>query len=144
MNLSAINWLAVFLCTLVYLIAGALWFGGGKKAFFPAWRKAMVKSESFAPGGELSPAVLWPLTVIAAILQAVFMALMVNAIGSLMSGGPTLSLGALLGFMFWLGFVAPASLTNKLFAGHLKAWALETGNHLLDYVLMGAILGAWR
>jgi len=144
MNFSAINWLGVVLCVLVYLSAGALWFGGGRYAFFPAWRKAMDKSESFAPGGGLSPAVLWPLTVLSAILQAVLLAVMVNVMGSLTPGGPTLGSGALAGFILWLGFVAPASLTNKLFAGHLKAWVLETGNHLLDYVLMGAILGAWR
>lgn len=144
MNFSLINWLAVSVCVLVYLMAGALWFGRGKNAFGRAWWKAMDKSESFAPGGELSPGVLWPLTVLSAIVQAVFMALMVNAMGSLTPGGPTLGSGALAGFMLWLGFVAPASLTNKLFAGHLKAWALETGNQLLDYVLMGAILGAWR
>ncbi len=144
MNFSSTNWLAVVLCVLVYLIVGALWFGGGKNAFYPAWLKATGKSESHAPGGGLSPAVLWPLTVLSAIVEAVFMALMVNALGSLTPGGPTLGSGALAGFMLWLGFVAPASLTTKLFAGHLKAWVLETGNQLLDYVLIGAILGAWR
>ncbi len=143
MNFSSINWLAVIVCVLVYLMAGGLWFRGWS-AFYHAWLKAMGKPENFSPGGRLSPVVLWPLTVLSAIIQAVFMALMVNAIGSLTPGGPTLGSGALAGFMLWFGFVAPASLTNKLFAGHLKAWVLETGNHLLDYVLMGAILGAWR
>jgi uncharacterized protein DUF1761 len=152
MNFSSINWLAVIVCVLVYLIVGGLWFnivgrlwfGGGKSAFYPAWREAMGKPESHAPGGGLSPAVLWPLTVLSAIIQAVFIALMVNALGSLTPGGPTLGSGILVGFILWLGFVAPASLTNKLFAGHLRAWVLETGNQLLDYVLMGAILGGWR
>lgn len=144
MNFSSTNWLAVVLCVLVYLIAGALWMGGGTKAFYPAWLKAMGKSESFACGGGLSSVVLWPLTLLSAIVQAVFMALMVNLMGSMSPGGPTLGSGALAGFILWLGFVAPASLTNKLFAGHLKAWVIETGNQLFDYVLMGAILGAWR
>jgi len=36
------------------------------------------------------------------------------------------------------------SLTNKVFAGQLKAWMLETGNHLIVFVLFGAILGAWQ
>ncbi len=144
MNFNSINWLAVVLCILVYLTVGALWFGGRKKAFYPAWLKAMGGSERNGPAQGSSPAVLWPLTVLSAIVQAVFMALMVNAMGILTAGGPTLGLGALAGFILWLGFVAPASLTTKLFAGHVKAWALETGNQLLDYVLMGAILGAWR
>ncbi len=144
MNFNSINWLAVALCALVNLIIGALWFGGGRKAFFPAWRKAMGKSESYTTGGELSPAVLWPLTVLSVIVEAVFMALMVNALGSIMPGGPTLGSGTLTGFILWLGFVAPTSLTNKLFASHPKAWVIETSNHLVDFVIMGAILGAWR
>jgi hypothetical protein len=47
--------------------------------------------------------------------------------------------------MMWFGFVAPTSLANKLFAGHgFKVWAIEVGNHLLNFLLFGAILGAWR
>lgn len=80
---------------------------------------------------------------LASFVQAVFMALMVNAMGSL-TGGVSLASGALAGFMLWLGFVAPSSLTNKLFSGQLKAWLIEVGNHLVTFVVMGAILGAWR
>ena len=47
--------------------------------------------------------------------------------------------------LLWLGFVAPTYLVNKLFAGHgLKVWAIEVGNHLVNFILFGAILGAWR
>ena len=72
------------------------------------------------------------------------MSLMVTAMGSL-AGGATVASGALAGFMLWLGFIAPTYLVNKLFAGHgLKIWAIETGNHLVNFLLFGAILGAWR
>ena len=72
------------------------------------------------------------------------MALLVNAMGS-MAGGATLVSGVTTGFLLWLGFVAPTNLVNKLFAGHgLKIWAIEAGNHLLNFVVFGAILGAWH
>jgi len=72
------------------------------------------------------------------------MSLMVTAMGSL-AGGATLASGVLAGFMLWLGFIAPTYLVNKLFAGHgLKIWGIETGNHLVNFLLFGAILGAWR
>ena len=59
--------------------------------------------------------------------------------------GATLASGATVGFVLWLGFVAPTYLVNKLFAGHgLKIWAIEVGNHLVNFVLFGAILGAWH
>jgi hypothetical protein len=78
-------------------------------------------------------------------VQAVAMSFMVTAMGNMMPGGPTLATGASIGFMLWLGFIAPTYLVNKLFAGHgLKIWAIEVGNHLVNFVLFGAILGAWR
>jgi hypothetical protein len=61
-----------------------------------------------------------------------------------LTGGASLVSGAAAGFLLWLGFVAPSSLTNKLFADRLKAWVIEAGNHLVTFVVMGAIVGAWR
>ena len=84
------------------------------------------------------------LTLLYSFVQAVAMALMVNAMGGLMGGVTWLS-GAGTGFMLWLGFIAPTYLVNKLFAEQsLKIWAIEIGNHLVNFVLFGAILGAWR
>ncbi len=142
MNFSSINWLAVVVCVIVSMVVGSAWFN--QKTFFPIWWKAIGKSESDGPGMTGAMGMTWGLTILASFVQVVFMALMVNAMGSIMPGGPTLGSGALTGFLLWLGFVAPTSLTNKLFAGQLKAWVLEAGNHLIDFVLFGAILGAWH
>ncbi|MGC1376838.1 MAG: DUF1761 domain-containing protein [Anaerolineales bacterium] len=141
MNLGSINWLAVVACVIVSMIVGSLWFN--QKTFFPIWWKAIGKTDKDEPG-MLPMGMTWVLTIVASFIQAVFMALLVNAMGSMTSGGATLGSGALTGFLLWLGFVAPASLMNKLFAGQLKAWALETSNHLITFVLFGAILGAWH
>jgi hypothetical protein len=87
----------------------------------------------------------WGLTILAALVQAVFLAVLVNGIGQMMPGGATLASGVEIACFAWLGFVVPTSLVNKLFAGiSLKAWAIEVGNHLLNFAVMGAILGAWR
>jgi len=83
---------------------------------------------------------IYVFTIIAALVQAVFVSFMVNTMGS-----TTVASGATAGFMLWLGFVAPTNLVNKLFAGHgFKVWAIEAGNHLVNFLLFGAILGAWR
>jgi hypothetical protein len=123
------------------MVVGSLWYN--PKTFYPAWWKAIGRSEKDVPGMQ-NMGMTWGLTVLASFVQAVFMALMVNAMGSMTPGGPTLASGAMAGFLLWLGFVAPSSLTNKLFAGQLKAWVIEVGNHLVTFVLFGAILGAWR
>jgi hypothetical protein len=138
MDFSSINWLAVVACVVFSMVSGSLWFG--PKTFFPIWWKAIgMKEGDTATGSPLT----WALIIVSSVVQAVFMALMVTAMGSL-TGGATLASGATAGFMLWLGFVAPTGLANKLFSSQLKAWAIETGNHLINFVVFGAILGAWR
>ena len=141
MDFSAINWLAVVVCVIISMISGSLWYN--PKTFFPIWWKGIGKSEQDTPGSS-NMALTWGLTVVSSIVQVVGMAFMVNAMGGLM-GGVTWLTGLGTGFMIWLGFVASTSLTNKLFAGHgLKVWAIEAGNHLVNFLIFGAILGAWR
>jgi hypothetical protein len=142
MNIGSINWLAVIACVIVSMISGSLWYN--PKTFFPIWWKGIGKGEDDAPGTE-NMGMTWGLTVFSSFVQAVAMSLMVTAMGSLMSMGISAGSGALTGFMLWLGFIAPTYLVNKLFAGHsFKVWAIEVGNHLVNFVLFGAILGAWR
>lgn len=139
MDFSSINWLAVLLCVLASMVIGGVWFS--PKMFFPAWWKAVGKGDADASNSSMSMGMVWGGTVLASVVQAIFMGLMVNAMGS-MSGGATWSTGAIAGFFLWLGFVAPSSLTNKLFADRFQAWLYEVGNHLVTFIVMGAIQGA--
>ncbi len=141
MDFSNINWLAVLVCVVVSMVSGSIWYN--PKTFFDIWWRGIGKPEGERPGTE-NMGLTWGLTILSSFVQAVFMALMVNAMGS-MSGGATLVSGATTGLLLWLGFIAPTYLVNKLFAGHgFKVWAIEVGNHLVNFVLFGAILGAWR
>lgn len=140
MDFGSVNWLAVVACVVASMIIGGVWFG--PKTFFPIWWKAIGKSDSADPSGSsIGMGMTWGMIVLCSFVQAVFMSVFVNTMGSL-TGGTSLASGALEGFMLWLGFVAPSSLTNKLFADRLKAWLLEAGNHLVTFVVMGAIAGA--
>lgn len=142
MDFSSINWLAVIACVVVSMISGSLWYS--PKTFFEIWWKGIGKTDADRPGTKGSMAITWTLTVLSSVVQAVFMALMVNAMGKLYGGATVLS-GMLTGLILWFGFIAPTYMVNKLFAGHgLKIWAIEVGNHLVNFVLFGAILGAWR
>ena len=136
MDLGSINWLAVVVCVIVSMVSGSLWFN--PKTFYPAWWKAIGRSESDAPGMQ-NMGMVWGGTILSSFVQATSVALMINTMGSM-----TVASGAMAGFMLWLGFVAATSLTNKLFAGQLKAWVIEQGNHLVNFLLFGAILGAWH
>lgn len=143
MDFGSINWLAVVVCVIVSMISGTIWYN--PKTFFPIWWKGIGKREGEEPGMAGNMGMTWTLTVLSSLVQAIFMALLVTALGDVLGDGPTLMTGITTGFVLWLGFVAPTSLVNKLFAGHgLQVWAIEIGNHLINFVLFGAILGAWR
>ena len=134
MDFGSINWLAVLVCVVLAMISGFVWYH--PKLFFPAWWAGIGKS---GEPGNPNP-MIFVFTILAAVVQAVSLAFMVKLMGS-----TTAASGALAGFMLWLGFVAPTNLVNKLFAGHgFKVWAIEAGNHLLNFLLFGAILAAWR
>ena len=143
MDFSSINWLAVLLCVVASMIIGSIWFS--PKVFYPAWWKAIGKTDKdmqdMSKGSASGMWATWGGVIVSSLVQAIFMNLMVNAMGS-MSGGSTLASGAMAGFFLWLGFVAPSSLTNKLFADRVPAWIYEAGNHLVTFVVMGAIAGA--
>lgn len=136
MDFGSINWLAVIACVVVSMVSGSIWYN--PKTFFPTWW-AVVGGGRSQPGME-NMGMTWALTVVSSFVQAVSMAFMVNFMGSTTAGS-----GALTGFMLWLGFIAPTYLVNKLFAGHgLKIWTIEIGNHLINFLLFGAILAVWR
>src|ERR1700731_987130 len=53
--------------------------------------------------------------------------------------------GMKVGLAVWLGFVTTVQLTNSLFSRQpAKLYAINTGYQLVCYLIMGAILGAWR
>ena len=136
MDFSTINWLAVIVCVVISMISGSIWYN--PKTFFPMWWK-VVGGGREQPGME-NMGMTWGLTVLASFVQAVAMAFMVKAMNS-----TTIASGAMTGFMLWFGFIAPTYLVNKLFAGHgLKIWAIEIGNHLVNFVIFGALLSVWH
>jgi hypothetical protein len=85
MDFSAINRLAVLFCVTVSMISGSLWYN--PKTFFPVWWQVVGKGQT--PGLQ-TMGMVWAITVLAAIVEAVAMAFMFNSLGSLMPGGPVL------------------------------------------------------
>jgi len=135
MDMSNVNWLAVVVCVIVAMISGFIWYHPA--VFYKPWWHGIGKEGTET--GNPNP-VIYVFTILAAFVEAVSVSFMLSAMGS-----NTVSLGLGAGFMIWLGFVAPTNLVNKLFAGHgFKVWAIESGNHLVNLLLFGAILAAWR
>ena len=55
-----------------------------------------------------------------------------------------LEAGIKVGFLSWLGFVAPVTLGSVLWEGRSwKFWILTNGYYLITLVVMGSILAFW-
>jgi len=138
MDFSNINWLAVIVCVVVAMVSGFIWYH--PSVFFKPWWRGIGKEGTDM--GNANP-VIYVFTIIAAFVEAVSVALMLNVMDVM--GSNSIAGGLGVGFMLWLGFVAPTNLVNKLFAGHgFKVWAIEAGNHLVNLLLFGAILAIWH
>ncbi|MFN4002154.1 DUF1761 domain-containing protein [Microcella sp.] len=137
MFLLELNWLAILVAFVVAFLAGALWFG--PKTFFPVWWKAMGNGDE-APGGD-NMALVFGLTALGALVQVVAVASVIYFVG--LAAGPVGPLGGLLtGLLLGIGFAAASSLSHRLFAGHgLKVWIIEVGSDVLNYTLVGLVIG---
>lgn len=134
MDFASVNWLAVIVCVVIALISGFIWYH--PRVFFPVWWTGLGRS---GQTGNPNPTI-YVFAILAAFVEAVSLAFVTKTMGT-----TTAASGATAGFMLWLGFVVPTSLVNKLFEGHgFKVWAIEAGNHLLNFLIFGAILGGWR
>jgi hypothetical protein len=139
--LFTVNWWAVLVCVVLSMVSGTLWYN--PKTFFPIWWQGIGQPEMKQPEKN-NMALVWGLTLMTSLLQVVGLAVLINIVG-LIFGNFSMGVGICTGALVWLGIVAPTNLVNKLFAGYpFKVWMIEAGNHLLNFVLFGAILGIWR
>lgn len=81
-----------------------------------------------------------PLSLVASVLSAAVLGKII-AIATI----HTPLYGIKMGLAVWLGFVTTVQLTNALFMRQpAKLYAINTGYQLVCYVVMGAIMAAWR
>lgn len=130
--------MGIGLAALATFASGFLWFG--PKTFFPIWWRAMGRTEPLNPA-EFNMAKVFGGTVVAILVQAFVSDVILTTVRG---GQPPLTVGQGVAWGFHLGLIAAApSLSHRLFAGHgFKVWALEAGNDVINFMLIGAILAA--
>ena len=140
MEFSSLNWLAIIAAAIVSFISGFIWFG--PKTFYPVWWKAMGKSDAEQPGTGQSMPLVFGSIMVGILIQSFVLAIVLNSLDPASVDAVS---GAGVGLLLGIGFVAATSLSHRLMGGQgFKVWAIEVGNDIINFALMGAILGAWR
>jgi len=133
-----INYLAILVASIVSFIIGMLWYS--PLLFGKAWIKLMnFSKEDMNKAKKKGMGKTMLLGFIATLVTAYVLSYFINVLRYSSAGD-----GAVLGFMIWLGFLATTLLGSVLWEG--KPYALYFLNityHLVNLVILGAILGAW-
>lgn len=149
MDLSKINWLAVFVASLSSFAIGAIWFG--PKTFYPIWMKFQgrkVPTERIEMSGAETGAMFGG-AYIGALIQVATLAIIVQLSRSVDPSFGALQ-GALTGALLGFGIGAASSLSHRLFAQSnykvfdaYKVWLIEVGQDIVALTVAGLIIGAW-
>lgn len=127
-----VNWIAVATSSLATFVVGGPWYSPA--LFGRLWAQAMGHSAT-PPRGH--PARVFGLAYLFTVIAATFLACLLPAGASLSDG---LRLGALVGACF----VATSFGVNYQFANRpLSALWIDGGYHLVQFAVIGAVLGAW-
>lgn len=130
-----VNLVAVLVSGVAAMAVGAIWYS--PLLFARPWMKLTgLKDMDPNEGAVVGYATAFIGALVTAYVLAHFVAY---------SGAVTAVDGAITGAWAWLGFNAVAMLTTYTFSQRpRKLWAIDSGQYLATFVVMGAILGAWQ
>jgi hypothetical protein len=141
MQMHHLNWLAALVAAISAIVTGFLWYS--PILFAKPWMREMgydfndkVKVKEM----QKSAGPAYFASFIASFVSAFILALFFHWLRV-----QDIQQGLGVAFHVWLGFVATVQLTGALFMKQsMKLFAINTGYQLVCYLLMGAILAAWR
>jgi hypothetical protein len=127
-----ISWLAVLIAAVVKFLIG--WFWYSPMGFMKQWQEAAKP-----PAG--AAANIGPGLVAEAIGDLIMAYILARFVAF---SGHSLGAGVLIGFMAWLGFVAPFLANQLTFEKKPQMLVVINGGYsLVSLIVMGAIVGIW-
>lgn len=142
MPVVPINFVAVFVATLVSMVVGFLWYG---PLFGKQWMVLMKFNEADRKKGkEAGMTKNYVLMMLGSFVMAYVLAHSI-VFGSAYLGVSGPMAGASAAFWSWLGFMAPLTMSSVLWEGKpWKLWLLNNGYNLVSLVLMGMVIASWK
>lgn len=134
LDFSGVNWVGIIVAVIVSSVIGFVWF---LPQVFGARLAAVT-------GGPPRPARVPPATIVSATILRLVMAY-VLALVIVGLRAVTVTEGAIVGFVVWLGFAATTLFAGVLWEGRpVTYWVIVAGNELIGLVVMGAVLAYIR
>jgi hypothetical protein len=139
MHFMGVNLWAALVSALAVSVAGMLWYS--PLLFAKPWMALMgYDDRSKMPESQKGSAPSHVLLLIARIVSAIVLGKIIEV-----ANVTTALHGMNVGFAVWLGFVTTVQLTYALFGRQpTRLYLINTSYLLVSYLVMGAILGAWR
>ena len=132
-----INYAAVAVSALLYWMLGAVWYFVFSKPFVALMRwtpEQVARIESEGAAREIGVALL------VSLLTSYVLAHFIK-----FTGAEDARRGAETAFWLWLGFVLTTNLNTVLFELRpLGLYLINSGYHLVGFLLMGAVLAVWK
>ena len=135
MDMSKLNYLAIFVAALASFALGSIWYS--PVLFVKTW----LKETGIVPG-EIDKAKMARTMGFAFVLSLV---MSFNLAAFLSGPNTTFVWGMTAGALAGIGWVAAAMGINYLYEGKsLKLFLINAGYLVVSLILMGGIIGAWR
>lgn len=132
MDFFAINWLAVLVAAVLFMIIGMFWYSPA--AFGNQWMKLVGKTKKDIRSANSVPMYIGSFLV-ALVLSYVLAEFL------LVTSSVTLAEAISTAFWAWVGFTATFGLSNMMFQGKPpQLFAIDSGYYLVSMLLMAVIL----
>jgi len=135
-HLHHFNHWAILVSAVILWLLGALWYS--PPLFAKPWM-AMVKLD---PAQKNSKSMI--VGMISSFVLDIVLAFVLDHVIQ-WSGADTFGLGALIGFIMWLGFIAAPALPQGIYEGRpFKLFAINTGYMLVGLMILGGVQAVWK
>jgi hypothetical protein len=135
-HLHNFNHWAILVSAVILWLLGAIWYS---PALFAKPWMAMVKLD---PAQKNSKSMITGM--ISSFVLDIVLAFVLDHVVQ-WSGADTFGLGALVGFIMWLGFIAAPALPQGIYEGQpFKLFAINTGYMLIGLMILGGVLAVWK
>jgi hypothetical protein len=141
-----INYWAVIVAAIASIVIGSLWYG---KLFMKPWMEMMGFTPESMERMSMTSKKAYIIQIVASLVMALVLAKLIDikVVYALINSTDfsALKVGLSTGFLVWLGFVVPTSLSIVLWEGKpWKLWFINSSNYLVTLLVMGAILSVWQ